>query len=252
MKRLCVLPLAFLILALVCRAQALSDERDSRFDASRLDSMIIYPVDALVAGREGSVLMRVRINADGSAGKIEWQQENDTLLAGAAFRALSNYRFRPSGDDTDQESGWIYIPIHFSLEPSRPARDAKGRSVINVTPDIRQAGNAPRLNVQTLRAQLAGRQSDTVAPVLSAAALREHFYYPDMARFRHLEGTVLVHVLVDRMGKATSAYALLSDNGIFDAPAVEAVSRSTFQPGSIQGRSSILWTVVPVRYSLNQ
>ena len=251
MMRSVVLILA-VMLTVAGGTRAYARGNDPGFDAARLASAIVYPVDAVLAGVQGRVLMRVLLRADGSASMIEWQQGNDTLLAGSAFRALVDFRFRAPGRDADPETGWLYIPIEFSFAPASPSSDSAGRAIINVTPAIGRSNDAPELSPFSLRLPYDARGEDTLLPTVSFAELRKHLYYPDMARFRRLEGTVLVHALVDRKGRVTAAYPVLSDNTIFDAAAVEAIKKASFSAGTVHGRSTMLWTVVPVRFQLNR
>lgn len=225
---------------------------DAGFDPERLGRSIIYPVEAVLAGREGSVLMRVLVQPDGSASKIEWRDGDDTLLASAVFRALVDYRFSPSGRDSERSEGWIYIPVRFSLESIDPEVDTAGRPIVAVVPALRSFRDAPVVAAQSL-GRLVGRTTgvDTTLPSVSKNALRKNLYYPDMARFNRFEGTVLVHAQVDTKGGVTSAYPILSDNTIFDDAALEAVRKSRFTPGRVSGRATSLWTFVPVTFDLD-
>jgi TonB family protein len=225
---------------------------DSGFDPVVLGRSIVYPVDAVLAGREGSVLMRVLVLADGSVSRIEWRDGDDTVLASSAFRALVDFRFPVPGRDSERGEKWVYIPIRFALEPGGPQTDTAGRPIIHVTPRIRTRSGAPALSpraIQEGRGRKKGK--DTLLPTVSRNALRKNLYYPDMARFNRLEGKVVVHALVDSKGKVSSAYVALSDNTIFDAPAMNAVTKASFSPGTVNGKPAALWTLVPVEFLLN-
>jgi TonB family protein len=229
-----------------------ADESDAGYDPQRLGRAIVYPVDAVLDGREGSVLMRVLVQPDGSASKIEWRQGDDTVLASAAFRAIINYRFSTPGRDSRRGEGWVYIPVRFSFEAREPAVDTAGRQIVGVVPAIKTQRGAPVPGAQGLRLAVrsTSARKDTVPPTVSMGALRRNLYYPDMARFNRFEGTVLVHVLVDQKGTVGSAYAILSDNEIFDAAALEAVRKTRFTPGRVAGRAAPLWTVIPIVFRL--
>jgi periplasmic protein TonB len=73
--------------------------------------------------------------------------------------------------------------------------------------------------------------------------------YPEIARLAHIEGTVLVRVLVDTEGFVRDTRILQSVLGL-DEAAVTAASTAVFRPARQQDRPVAVWVVVPVEFRL--
>lgn len=74
--------------------------------------------------------------------------------------------------------------------------------------------------------------------------------YPAVARAAGLEGRVFVKVRVDETGRVTDVRVARSDNGVFDASAVEAVRQWRFSPGVQAGEPVVVWVTIPVRFRI--
>jgi protein TonB len=78
--------------------------------------------------------------------------------------------------------------------------------------------------------------------------------YPRDGITRHLEGTVLLRVLVDETGKPIevdiekSSGQLLLDRSAHD----QVLKKWLFQPAVVQGQHVKAWARVPVTFNLNQ
>jgi periplasmic protein TonB len=76
--------------------------------------------------------------------------------------------------------------------------------------------------------------------------------YPASARAQGLEGRVVLSVLVDARGRVADVKVLESDPaGVFDAAAVDAARRWTFQPATRGGAPSDAWVRQVVRFTLD-
>lgn len=76
--------------------------------------------------------------------------------------------------------------------------------------------------------------------------------YPERARQREIEGSVLVSVLVgtDGLPKATQILQA-TPAGVFDQAVLAAVQASTFEPARYQGQPVEQWVNIPYPFSLN-
>jgi protein TonB len=93
------------------------------------------------------------------------------------------------------------------------------------------------------------------APVEASLAYRTApLAYPRDGITRHLEGTVLLRVLVDENGKPTDVVIEKSSGQlILDRSAREQVlNKWLFQPAVVQGQHVKAWARVPVTFNLNQ
>src|SRR5688500_9927280 len=66
--------LLLLLLAALLPSSVPANAADAGFDPALLGRSIVYPVRAVLSGQEGSVLMRVLVQPDGSVERIEWRQ----------------------------------------------------------------------------------------------------------------------------------------------------------------------------------
>lgn len=74
--------------------------------------------------------------------------------------------------------------------------------------------------------------------------------YPEAARARGQEGTVLLGLLVRADGTVGEVKIEQSSGHLFDAAAVEAARTWTFIPGRQGPRAIELWVSVPVKFKL--
>ncbi len=75
--------------------------------------------------------------------------------------------------------------------------------------------------------------------------------YPDKARWRRLQGRVVVQVVVDVSGKPRHCSVYASEPaGVFDEAALAAARRTRFLPGRIKGRPVATLVLIPYIFSL--
>lgn len=73
--------------------------------------------------------------------------------------------------------------------------------------------------------------------------------YPDEARSKGVQGTVLVSALVGRDGKVKDMHLEKGVEGL-DEAALSAVRKWTFAPAKVAGKPVAVWVTVPVQFSL--
>lgn len=77
-------------------------------------------------------------------------------------------------------------------------------------------------------------------------------HYPQVAKRRGYEGTVLLKVLVSRTGRAAVVeVASSSGYGVLDEAALLAVKQWLFVPARVGGEPTDSWVVVPITFRLN-
>lgn len=89
-----------------------------RFDAAYLrNPPPAYPRAARRLGEEGRVVLRVRVERDGSPSKLEVQASSgSTRLDEAAFDAVRHWRFVAARRGDDNVAAWVLVPIEFRLD----------------------------------------------------------------------------------------------------------------------------------------
>lgn len=91
---------------------------------------------------------------------------------------------------------------------------------------------------------------DGVEPQIDLALLQSHVVYPEIARAHGIDGQVVVRVLIDAKGKATTMKIQYSDSKLLEVAAMDAIRRTQFTPG-IRNRTPVpVWMVIPVRFQL--
>ncbi len=88
-----------------------------RFDADYLDNPApAYPALSRRLGEQGRVLLRVFVNADGSAAQVEIRESSGfERLDRAAREAVARWRFVPARQGDRPVAAWVLVPISFNL-----------------------------------------------------------------------------------------------------------------------------------------
>lgn len=88
-----------------------------RFDADYLDNpKPAYPVSSRRRGEEGRVMLRVFVDAEGRAAKVEVQESSGhNRLDESAVTAVARWRFVPARRGSEPLAAWVRVPIVFSL-----------------------------------------------------------------------------------------------------------------------------------------
>lgn len=76
-----------------------------------------YPRLALSNGEEGTVVLRVLVTAEGTAGAVEIRTSSGyPLLDESARRTVQTWRFKPATVDGKPVAEWYQVPIPFKLQ----------------------------------------------------------------------------------------------------------------------------------------
>ena len=75
--------------------------------------------------------------------------------------------------------------------------------------------------------------------------------YPEMARRAGLEGTVVIHALVDIHGRVDRAEVIQGVHPLLDKAARAAALRCRFTPGKQRKMAVPVWVAIPYRFRLN-
>ena len=79
----------------------------------------IYPNMSKRLGEQGTVVLRVLVKADGSAGEVEVKSSSSyPRLDQAAIDAVKTWRFNPAKIDGKATDEWYQVPIPFKLQSS--------------------------------------------------------------------------------------------------------------------------------------
>lgn len=195
-----------------------ADDTGSQPASERVDERRLkpprYPADALKRRVQGKVVLKVKVDRDGSALQAELDPEEsspgvDAVLVAAARDAAMKWSFTPGTDDRGNAiESWVSVPVTFSLESFDQRRD----------PEITNASYR------------------SMSPVT----------YPEQAA----QGTAFVRVLVDENGGVRdSVLAVSSGDQALDHAAVSAVRGWKFNPAMRQGQAMAQSVLVPVHFA---
>jgi protein TonB len=78
-----------------------------------------YPRSARRNGEQGTVTLRVYVNADGVPAAIELDRSSgSSALDAAALESVKSWRFVPARRGTDPVAAWVIVPVVFRLAPA--------------------------------------------------------------------------------------------------------------------------------------
>jgi protein TonB len=88
-----------------------------RFDANYLDNpRPAYPLISKRMGEQGTVQLRVYVNADGNVAKLELKRSSGHAhLDQSAMSTVQNWRFVPARQGSQAIAAWVVVPINFTL-----------------------------------------------------------------------------------------------------------------------------------------
>lgn len=76
-----------------------------------------YPQMARRKGEQGRVLIKVLVTSQGDASNVTLERSSgSTYLDDAAIKAVKNWKFVPARSNNEAVSGYVTVPINFSLE----------------------------------------------------------------------------------------------------------------------------------------
>lgn len=76
----------------------------------------VYPNLARENGWEGVVVLKVLVQQDGAAGRVEVQKSSGyKILDTSAVDTVQKWKFKPAGIGNMSFASWVRIPIHFKL-----------------------------------------------------------------------------------------------------------------------------------------
>ena len=77
----------------------------------------LYPRKARRAGWEGTTVLKVLVNPDGTPGRVTVDRTSGFgILDSAAVKAVEDWRFHPARRGADTESSWVRVPVTFRLK----------------------------------------------------------------------------------------------------------------------------------------
>ncbi len=204
---------------------------DARTAMAGLQRAIAYPDSARAAGVEGTVLVRMVVDANGDVADPVVLRGVDPALDAEALRVVHTLGLAPGRIGGRPVRVSMTLPVSFRIALADALDEARGlESESFVTPD-----SLPRL----LPSQQEGIR-----------AIQSRLKYPEQLRREGMEGTVAVRFVVDEQGRPQEISIHESSNPGFDDAAIRAVRDAKFQPAFKDGAPVRAPIVLPLTFRI--
>ena len=208
-----------------------------------------YPSDARQAGVQGTVVLHVIINKDGTV-KTASVESGPDMLRDAAINWVQQATYRPYLKDGEPVEVDTTISVNFNLgsssspnavsetrdqlgPPQSPAIDALTNNATN-----RPVG--PKGPVRISGGVMAGQIQSRVAP-----------YYPAEARAKGIAGTVVLHAIIGKDGSIANI-TVISGPELLQSAALDAVKNWKYRPYLLNGEPTEVDTTIMVNFNLTR
>lgn len=206
-----------------------------------------YPADFQATGRKGEVVVAVRVQADGTVTHTDIHRPLRPSCDAEALRLVRLVRWAPSTASEGRGGGEHYIAVPFDpAKYKRWLRDRPERrsEVFDLPPSTDITVHAPR-DLQTQVVPLVPGGNSGLARHLAT-----HMRYPEEARRRDIEGTVVVAFTVEASGAVTNMHAVEELGGGCTMEAMRLVERTPWAPGVKDGQRVRSQSRVSIRFAL--
>ena len=198
----------------------------------------VYPSVALEAAVEGSVVLDVQIDREGDVADISLVGGHPQLVQ-AAMDAVKQWKYLPyllNGTPTDVKTT-VHLTFELTgggtvIEPETPMTELSP-TVDPVTP-----GSEDPKRVRISQGIATALVVDKVQPE-----------YPPDAREQHIQGNVLLHVIIGKEGNVENLQ-LISGHPLLAAAAIDAVRQWKYRPYLLNGQAVEIDTQVLVNFKL--
>ncbi len=199
----------------------------------------IYPPLAKQARIQGEVILRVEISKSGDVENMQLVSGHP-MLAPAAIDAVKQWKYAPyllNGNPVEVDT---QVTVNFTLSDKPPAESASeyGDRIPRVNSD--NPGDAARVP-QRIRVSQAVEQGLLVT--------RVNPQYPQEAKDQHIQGTVVLSVIVDQEGNVANI-RLISGHPLLALPGIEAVKQWKYRPYLLNSTPIEVDTQVTVNFTL--
>lgn len=90
-------------------------EIEPKIDIMAIQKNVVYPQSAIRSGKEGTVVLKVRIDEKGNAVQSEIVSSTSSVFDQAALNAVEHYSTNPAMNNGKAVAYTVYIPIKFRL-----------------------------------------------------------------------------------------------------------------------------------------
>lgn len=202
-------------------------EQEVAYSENDLQKRVRYPQAAREQEIEGKVLVRALVMNDGRVTRVLIDQSSNKILERAAVEAVRETPFTPAIQNNKPIATWKQVVVRFRLDP--PSHSIGTEEIADTEVSMQ------------IDLDIAYDEHD----------LQSHIHYPPKALEQHVEGRVILQVVVTKDGSVGQVVVLKSDNTLLNDAAIEAVKQTTFTPGKNHRFPTDAWTIVPVNFKID-
>jgi len=184
----------------------------------------------------GTVIVHVEIDEKGRVQKTQYDVVGGNFSAKAAQvveEAIKKVKWTPAKKNGHPVRTTIRIPIVYK----------SGTSIQEATPPPPPPEAGGGIFVP---------YDHPPEPVGGFKAIQSHLKYPEAARRENIQGSVIVHVLIDEQGKVVDARILKSLSPECDQAAIYAVKNTEWRPAKQKDKPVRVWVSIPVMFRLKK
>jgi TonB family protein len=207
----------------------------------------VYPPLARQARIQGVVVMKVQISKTGDVENIQLFSGHP-ILAPSAIEAVKQWKYKPyllNGEPVEVETN---VTVNFTLADKPPAEGVVGDMPGGV-PEGEKGGLAP--STEGTATQPAGPGPVRVSPGVEQGLVITKVppQYPPEAKDAHIQGLVLMDVIVDKEGNVANVQ-LISGHPLLAPAAIDAVKQWKYKPYLLNETPVEVETQVHVNFTL--
>ncbi|MGC1646329.1 MAG: energy transducer TonB [Candidatus Sulfotelmatobacter sp.] len=253
MKRYLVVTLLLLICFASWAAAQVSEPVRVRTSDKIMQGLIIkkiapvYPPLARQARIQGLVVMKVLISKTGDVENIQLFSGHP-ILAPSAIEAVKQWKYKPyllNGEPVEVETN---VTVNFTLPDKPPAEGVVGDMPGGV-PEGEKGGIAPGTEGTPTQPAVSGRVRVSPGVEQGLVVTKVPPQYPPEAKDAHIQGVVLMNVIVDKEGNVANVQ-LISGHPLLAPAAIDAVKQWKYKPYLLNETPVEVETQVHVNFTL--
>ncbi len=141
----------------------------------------------------------------------------------------------------------IFLLILYSCSSNKKSTIAPSKNKKNFSKILRSPDEADKKIKMLFEKDIVYRFGEVnPKPVITK---RKNPYYPDIARKKQIEGTVVITIIIDENGDViyTDVYKSIP---LLNEPTIEAAKQCKFKPAEYNGKKVKVWMNIPFKFSL--
>jgi TonB family protein len=207
----------------------------------------VYPEKARTSGTQGAVVLDILVSEKGDV-KTAAAASGDSDLVQAAIDSIKQWKYKPYTIDGKAQEFQTQVTFGFHIkalpvQPSAAVPDATAPPQPDNSNHEEAAAPSPKGAVMRIR----------VSSGINRAMLLKKVepVYPQEAKDAHVQGAVVLHVIIDVEGNVTGVKPVAGPQELLSS-AADAVRQWKYRPYLLNGQAIEVDTTVEIKYQLGQ